>query len=262
MVIDPTAQPGGICFDDHAEALRRVQKQAGLGAMAGGIAHHFNNLLQAINGNIELAFLEFPDIPAGLEHRLRASIAAGDRARQLSMSMLQYCAQRTDARDGSLRAQDLELVLGFLQAAAPSRVEFKSDVSAVRQAARIDVDCLEQVLTNLVINAWEAVEGRRGHIWVVGATAFGEELTGQLPEHTAPGAGSWLHLSVRDDGTGMNEETLTRACDPFFTTKAAGRGLGLPLSLAIVRAAGGSMCLDSAPGSGTTVHVLVPTASR
>lgn len=240
---------------------RRVQeakKRESLGTMAGGIAHHFNNLLFAVLGNLDLSKTE---LPAGFFSRhLEEAEKAAQRASDLSRVMLTYIGQ------GFRRKQRLNLV-GFIQELLPEIREdlpahARLEVDLPEKLPPVDMDPLEvrQVISNLVTNAWEAMENQAGVVRIsVGATDTGGARIGRNYAETSLAAGTWVRFEVTDTGVGMDRETRSRMFDPFFTTKFTGRGLGLPVTVGIVRAYGGAVFVQSRPGRGTTVRVLFPS---
>ncbi|MFP4348388.1 MAG: two-component system sensor histidine kinase NtrB [Thermodesulfobacteriota bacterium] len=242
---------------------RRVQqskKRESLGTMAGGIAHHFNNLLFAVLGNLDLAK---EHLPAGFSsnHLLEAEKAA-QRASDLSRVMLTYIGQ------GFRRKETLDLIR-YVQELLPGIREELPDqarleVDLPKEIPPVNMDPLEvgQVIRHLVTNAWEALENQEGVVRIsVGATDPGDSRSGRNYAETSLAAGTWVRLEVTDTGVGMDRDTRSRIFDPFFTTKFTGRGLGLPVTVGIVRAYGGAVFVQSRPGRGTTVRVLFPSGS-
>ncbi|MFW5854863.1 MAG: sensor histidine kinase, partial [Thermodesulfobacteriota bacterium] len=242
---------------------RRVQqskKRESLGTMAGGIAHHFNNLLFAVLGNLDLAK---EHLPAGFSsnHLLEAEKAA-QRASDLSRVMLTYIGQ------GFRRKETLDLIR-YVQELLPGIREELPDqarleVDLPKEIPPVNMDPLEvgQVIRHLVTNAWEALENQEGVVRIsVGATDPGDSRSGRNYAETSLAAGIWVRLEVTDTGVGMDRDTRSRIFDPFFTTKFTGRGLGLPVTVGIVRAYGGAVFVQSRPGRGTTVRVLFPSGS-
>lgn len=225
----------------HAQLLH-TQRLDAVGQVAGGVAHDFNNMLMVVLGCIDA--LEATGLP---DPTARAAVAeargACDRARQITRQLLIF--SRKDAvQVAPQRVQALlDGILPLMQRLAGSQVAVQVELEG---PAPLGILCdrgqLEQVLVNLVVNARDA--GAR-HVRILGAAA-----------------GAWVRLSLVDDGTGMSAETLRRAVEPFFTTKAAGRGTGLGLSVAhdVVRGLGGAIEIESAEGKGTTVHLLLPSA--
>jgi signal transduction histidine kinase len=214
-----------------------------LGRMASAIAHDFNNVLGAMSMTAELATAEPADLPA-LIARMNQIIATGQR---LSDQLLAFAKERPDGATGScdLRAV-IEGLLPMLRTATGARATLVFEPSAAARVP-IDVSQAEQVLLNLVLNARDAI-AERGTIRIVVRDA--------TPEDEGPPRA--IVLAVIDDGAGMDEATRSRVLEPYFTTKAYGSGLGLSIVFGIVRRAGGSVRVASAPGAGTTVTLVVP----
>jgi two-component system, cell cycle sensor histidine kinase and response regulator CckA len=118
---------------------------------------------------------------------------------------------------------------------------------------------VRQVVMNLVTNAWEAIGNEEGTVGIAVRSVSGPGLfEGFNPTGEMPGQGPWICLEVRDTGSGMDQKTLERLFDPFFSTKFTGRGLGMAVTLGIVEACDGAIFVKSAPERGTTVRVFFP----
>jgi PAS domain S-box-containing protein len=227
------------------QQLREAQKMESIGTLAGGIAHDFNNILAAILGNAALACED-----AGADAAVQSSLAqiqkAGLRARSLVQQILTFSRREP----GALAVQPLrpvvEETLSLLRATLPAAVQLQAVLPAQTVAVRADATQLQQVLMNLVTNAWHALPAAGGRVEI------GFDVVAD---------GHAVHLWVRDNGCGMDEATVARVFDPFFTTKPVGRGTGLGLSVVhgIVRAHHGSIEVTSAPGSGSSFDVYLPT---
>ncbi|GAC1341743.1 MAG: PAS domain S-box protein [Myxococcales bacterium] len=241
------------------ERLQQIQKLESLGVLAGGIAHDFNNLLAGILGNAAAAFAELPE---GSEGRAALSdvIVGARRATDLTRQMLAY-AGRTSSHPQPLDlSEQVRNLLPALQPGARDRLVLR--LEGALPPVKGDPDQLRQVLLALFANAREALGAKGGTIsfstrLVEVGLPGGEDFAGGavLPQ------GWYAQLEISDDGAGMDAPTRARAFDPFFSTKFAGRGLGLAAVLGIVRAHRGAIRVRSAPGAGTTVEVLLPTSS-
>jgi PAS domain S-box-containing protein len=235
------------------------QKLESLGVLAGGIAHDFNNLLTSILGNADLALAEVsPHSPARrfLEDIERASRRAADLCRQ----MLAYSGKgRFVIQPISLN--ELVSEMGQLLSVSTSKKArvtqtFAPDLPSVMA----DATQIRQVVMNLITNASEAIDDREGTITLrTGSLScdrdYFADAIGDRGRHVP---GPYVFLEVSDTGVGMNAETLARIFDPFFSTKFAGRGLGLAAVLGIVRGHKGALKVSSEPGKGTTFRVLLP----
>ncbi|MEO8139840.1 MAG: ATP-binding protein, partial [Gemmatimonadota bacterium] len=242
------------------EQLRQAQKMEAVGKLAGGVAHDFNNLLTAISGYAE-ALTEFLP-PASQAHEDAEEITrAAQRATALTRQLLAYSRQQILAPQVLQLPQVVDHLGGML------RRLISEDVCLVIQHApgecfvRVDRGQIEQVLVNLVVNARDAMP-IGGTLVISTARVNVDETFGGAILGTEPGP--HICLTVEDTGTGMDEVTRRRAFDPFFTTKEPGKGTGLGLSTVegIVRQSGGSVLLESTPGSGTIVRVYLPMVAE
>jgi two-component system, cell cycle sensor histidine kinase and response regulator CckA len=242
------------------QQLRQAQKLEAVGRLAGGIAHDFNNILAAI---ITHAQLLRDGLPAGDERGadLQEIEQTAQRGAALTRRLLSF--SRPEA--GELRTQSLTAVLRgmepMLRRLLVGQVELSLDLGADPLWVRTAEGQVEQILMNLAINARDAMPA--GGVVRVTARAL-TIRPGAGPQPGLPGVlpGRWVELAVRDDGVGMDAETLANLFEPFFTTKPSGLGTGLGLTTVrgIVRALGGHAFAQSTPGAGTTMRVLLPLA--
>ncbi len=238
--------------------LQHAQKLESLGVLAGGIAHDFNNLLVGVLGNVELALLdlsqESPTRP--LLHRIEEAAA---EAARLARQMLDYSGKgRFD-----VALVDLNLIIRECGRLARSMISKKAylrfELANALPAIEADSTQLQQVFLNLLMNASEALGDEAGTI-----TIRTEEMTldHEIPTLVAPdrslAAGDYVCIRITDTGCGMNETTLARIFDPFFSTKFTGRGLGLAAVHGILRGHGGNIRAESEPGKGARFEVLLP----
>ncbi len=241
--------------------MQEAQKHESLGIMAAGIAHHFNNLLTVVLGNLDLSLRALPSA-SEVKEFLKQAEQAAERAADVSRSLLTYLGRGAGEAALVDLARSVQEISPLLKSAAPTGVRLELDLRPGVPSLKIDPGDLRQVVSNLVANAFESMEGRQGTV----------RVTVRPAEETAPperavssgnlsGPGPWACLEVTDTGAGMDSETLSRVFDPFFTTKFTGRGLGLPVTQGIVRSCGGLIFLESEPGKGTRACVIFPAAS-
>lgn len=238
--------------------LLQEQKRDSLGVMAAGIAHKLNNLLGAIQANLELARSE---VSPAVEAMLADAEGAAQQAAALSGGLLTYLGRdRPPRRPGRLE-REVTALLPYLRAALPPGVHLALQLDGGLPVCAVDPAELRVVIINLVTNACEAIAPAGGTVRVAAhrVSAWPAEA-GRAP--AAPGARAWACLEVSDDGPGMDAETRERLFEPFFTTKSTGRGLGLPVAQGIARASGGAIVVESALGRGTTVRVYLPEVRR
>lgn len=262
--------PGGtahgmVClFDDMTdryeaeERARQLQHLEGLATLAGGVAHDFNNVLVGVLGNAELLAETLPpDSPSRQD--VAEIIHAATRAADLADRMLACAGSAPFADDaldvGDLARQSVDLLRPTLPAGVTLRARVNGDLPMAHGEARR----LRRALESLIENAVEARGSRGGRIDVaVDRVDLDDAALAKAIVPAASGPGSYLSISVRDDGLGMEEEVLARAFDPFFSTRFPGRGLGLPTVLGTMRGHGGTVRVSSAPGGGSTFELLLP----
>ncbi len=241
--------------------LLHAQKLESLGLLAGGIAHDFNNLLQAMLGNLDLARLDLPEGAAARAAVEDAALAAS-RARDLTRQLLAYSGRgRFVVRPTDLTALVQENARLF-RSGVPRTCAIELHLADGLPPVEADAGQLQQVVMNLLTNAADAVGGRPGTITVTTALRpDAPDLLAGGRTGAVPPSPAWVVLEVRDTGCGMDQATQDRMFDPFFSTKGHGRGLGMAALLGIVRGHRGTIQVESAPGAGATVRVLLPTAS-
>lgn len=240
------------------QRIMQAQKLESLGVLAGGIAHDFNNLLQAILGHAELAL----DAAAGdttITESLQEIRAAGQRAATISGQMLAYSGRGGLAREIVSVSDVISNMSHMLRLSVSRKTHLHQHLMPDLPPVRVDVSLLRQAVLNLVINASEALEDREGDITVnTGCLQWSrgdlQELVGapELPE------GAYVHVEVKDTGSGMDHAIMEHMFDPFFSTKFPGRGLGLPVVQGFARAHQGGIRVHSRHGEGTTIAVVLP----
>jgi PAS domain S-box-containing protein len=237
------------------EALHQSQKMEAIGQLTGGVAHDFNNLLMAVLGSLELMRKRLPDDPKLLA-LLENAVQGAQRGTVLTKRMLAF-ARRQELKK---EAVDIpELVRGMtdlLQRSLGPSILIETHFPLISKAVVADANQLEMILLNLTVNARDAMpDGGR----VVIATRE-EILRAGAGTRLKPGA--YICLTVSDTGTGMDETTLRRAMEPFFTTKGLGKGTGLGLSMVhgVAEQSGGWFTLRSRQGEGTIAELWLPVA--
>ena len=239
--------------------LLQSQKLEAVGQLAGGVAHDFNNLLTAIRGYVSLLRDHLSGDQAGLDD-LQEIDAAALRAAELTSQLLAFSRrQHVETRLVDVNAAVAEAVK-LLARLMDARVVLETVYESELPAVRIDPGQLHQVLVNLAVNARDAMPDG-GTLTIT--TSRGGRIRSQKGAEDAMIAASGLPpivISVVDTGAGMSAEVRARAFEPFFTTKEKGRGTGLGLATCwgIVADAGGALEIDSAPGEGTVVQVILP----
>lgn len=243
------------------ERMRQGQKLESLGVLAGGIAHDFNNLLVGVLGNAELIRRKLPkDSP--LHENLDEIESAAQRATSLSQKMLAYSGKGRFVTEHLSLSRAVEEMAPLVGGSVPGRLNVRYELAQEMPPIRCDPSQLNQVMVNLVANAAEAIGESSGQIVVrTGTTYCGRsELAATAFFDEDLKVGTYSFLEVEDTGSGMDRETVEKMFDPFFTTRFPGRGLGLPVVLGIVRGHHGAIAVESEPGQGTKVRVLLPVA--
>jgi len=242
--------------------VQQTQKLESLGVLAGGIAHDFNNLLMGILGNADLVLSNLPHGSVERE-RTEGIQTAGKRAADLCNQLLAYSGRGkfvTEALDVSSVVKEIS---HLLQISISKNVTLKYDLPMQLPLIEGDATQIRQIVMNLITNASDAFQDKSGLISVMtGAMEcdrtclIGTQLGARLPE------GSYVYVEVTDGGCGMDDDTKSRMFDPLFSTKFAGRGLGLAAVLGIVRSHRGAISVHSQPGRGTRFRVLLPVSRK
>lgn len=249
-------QQAALALEKAREVLFQSQKMEAIGKLTGGVAHDFNNLLSVITNGLDLLRPIVKDVEGVA---LIASMEkAAMRGASLTNQLLTFARQQPvtpEPRDLSRAISGFEAVL---RRATRSSVRFDIDVAPQLPAVMIDIALFETALLNLVVNANDAtLDG--GSITVRTELAeLAEGDIGRLP------AGRYVVVAVQDTGSGMSEEVMSRAIEPFFTTKPSGKGTGLGLSqvYGTVQQFGGELKINSQPAQGTTISLYFPASDE
>lgn len=238
------------------EKYQHSQKIEAIGQLAGGVAHDFNNMLAIILGQVEIALMKIPaDDP--LEKRLQEIKAAANRSSNMTQQLLGF------ARKQSRQSQILNLsdtvanMLIMLKRLIGENLELRWTAEAELPLVDIDPGHFDQILTNLIINARDAIDST-GFISVKTKQIFLDEIFCQ--NHPGSHPGEYVLLEVSDTGCGMDQDTLDKIFNPFFTTKSIGKGTGLGLSMVfgLIKQNNGYIEVNSTPGEGTTFSLYFP----
>jgi PAS domain S-box-containing protein len=239
-------------LEEAREALLQSQKMEAIGHLTGGIAHDFNNLLMAIQGSLELLRRRLPSDDPRVTQLIDNAFQGAQRGAALTQRMLAF-ARRQELKLVPLDVQDVvQRMANLLQSSLGPSVRVETHFPLELPRINADANQLELALLNLAINGRDAMP--KGGTVTISATKRTD----------VPGlkAGDYLCVSVTDTGTGMDEETLKRAMEPFFTTKGVGKGtgLGLPMVHGMAEQSGGTLLLKSRPGRGTSAELCLPVA--
>jgi PAS domain S-box-containing protein len=235
--------------------LLQSQKMESVGQLTGGIAHDFNNLLMAVMGSLEILRKRMPN-DAGIRRLIDGAMQGATRGASLTQRMLAFARQQ-ELRTAS--ADMRELILGMqelLQRSIGPRIALRIEAAEDLPPAEVDAHQVELAVLNLAINARDAMPDGGS----IDIRLDSDETTALNPMELKPG--KYLRLQIIDSGVGMDAETLSKAIEPFFSTKAAGKGTGLGLSMThgLTRQLGGALSLASEVGKGTTATLWLPAA--
>jgi PAS domain S-box-containing protein len=236
------------------ESLFQSQKLDAIGQVTGGVAHDFNNLLMVVLSSLELLRRRLGD-DARAATLIDNAMRAAQRGASLTQRMLAF-ARRQDLNPEPVDiAETVRGLSDLLQRSVGPTVTIETRFPEALKPVRVDQNQFELVLLNLTVNARDAMP--HGGEIVISAS---EENLDQPTQKLAPGA--YVCTRVSDNGEGMDEETLHRATEPFFTTKGVGKGTGLGLSMVegLASQSGGRFVLRSRPGEGTTAELWLPVA--
>ena len=238
------------------EALRQSQKMEAMGQLTGGVAHDFNNLLTPIVGSLDM--LQRRQLGGEREQRLIAgAMQSAERAKTLVQRLLAF-ARRQPLQPVPVNIAKLVTGMGELVASTTGpQIKVLVDAPDGLPLAKADPNQLEMALLNLAVNARDAMEDG-GTLRI--STSVEDVRAGH---RTKLRPGTYLCLSVADTGSGMDEATITRAVEPFFSTKGVGKGTGLGLSMVhgLASQLGGALAIQSRPGLGTNVELWLPRST-
>jgi PAS domain S-box-containing protein len=241
-----------------AEAkLRQAQKMEAVGQFTGGAAHDFNNLLMAIMGSLEILRKRLPNDPRLLA-LLDNAMQGAKRGSSLTQRMLAFARRQELKHEAVDLAGLVNNMMELLERSLGPTINIETQFPRETVRVRTDANQLETALLNLAINARDAMAAGGNVTISVHAHTIGAAHPTNLP------AGPYACLSVTDTGHGMDEATLARATEPFFTTKGIGKGTGLGLSMVdgLTGQSGGKVMVQSQTGRGTTVDLWLPIAAE
>src|ERR1700726_2896195 len=236
--------------------LFEAQKMDTIGRLTGGVAHDFNNLLMAVLGSLSLLEKRLPEEPRS--HRLLQNAVQGaQRGAALTQRLLAF-SRRQELKPEAVDVQ--QLVSGMkelLERALGHGVELRTQFESTLPPALVDANQMELALLNVELNARDAMPN--GGTLTISAAQHTQTVDG--PDASLQ-PGEYLHVRITDTGIGMDEMTLAKATEPFFTTKGPGKGTGLGLSMVhgLAAQSGGLLRIDSAPHVGRTVHFWLARA--
>ncbi|MCF7801617.1 MAG: PAS domain S-box protein [Candidatus Marinimicrobia bacterium] len=236
--------------------LRQSQKMESIGRLAGGVAHDFNNMLSVILAHTEIVLNELdPDHPIG--NSIREIQKAGNRSAEITRQLLGFARKQVIQPEVLNLDKTVTGMLNMLRRLIGEEIELQWHPGSARRCVKMDASQADQILTNLCINARDAIDGV-GKITI--ETSLVSLDDAYCADHEGFRPGEYVLLSVSDDGKGMDAVTLEKIFEPFYTTKEVGQGTGLGLAMifGIVKQNNGFINVYSEPGQGTTFKLYLP----
>ena len=240
----------------------KLQKAESLGLMAASIAHHFNNKLQAVMASLDM----LSALPKGGDptHYLAMARLSSEKAAAVSRQMLVYLGNSPGVREPLFLGELCAAILPYLQQGLPGGITLTSACPVPGPVIKANAEQLQEILTNLVTNAWEAMGATGGCVRL----NLGTFPVPVLPtEHRFPVGwqaqeSEYACLEIADTGAGIASPDIEKLFDPFYSTKFTGRGLGLSVVLGLVQAHGGALTVASQLGQGSVFRVFLPLSAE
>jgi CheY-like chemotaxis protein len=231
-----------------------------IGRLAGGIAHDMNNVLGTVMGAISLLKDEIDRDHLLWSHIEKIDLAC-QRGRDVTRNFLGYARKATFVRDKFRPNEVIEETVKLLEVTVPKKITIDCRLDSGLWTMNGDRNLIAQALMNICINAVDAMQGA-GTLRINSENTVVNGNHPPIPRHLDPGP--YILITVRDSGAGMDEETLSKVFEPFFTTKPKDKGTGLGLSMVYgtVLSHGGAVTVESAPGDGTAVRILLPATTE
>ncbi len=243
------------------EELFQIRKMKAVGTLAGGIAHHFNNILAIILGYADLIKSEIPaSNPAQM--KIDHIIKAGTRATELVSQILSYSRQGEEVEQAFQPAAIIKEALNFIRGTLPATIDIQAEIDPDCGGIRVNPNNFHQLIVDLCTNAFHAMGEGKGVLTVKLSRL---ELTAKdLIREKGISAGPFVMLQVGDTGHGMDQATAARIFEPYFTTKDVGKGTGMGLSLVhgIAKGCGGFIQVESEPGQGSVFRLYFPVVKE
>lgn len=251
------AKESARVIEERDEQLVRAQRLESIGRLTGGVAHDFNNLLTVINGHAETAIEDVPD-GSEVQESLSEVLKAGGRAALLIRQLLAFSRRQTLEPENVCLNHVVDEFLKMVRRMMPENVAMEARLAVDLWTVFVDPNSIEQVLMNMAVNARDAMpEGGTLCIETANRVLREGDVSGLSP-------GEYIRVAVCDTGIGMDEKTREQVFEPYFTTKEMGRGTGLGLAMAYgtVTQSGGGITIDSRPGEGCEIAMLLPRSPQ
>ncbi len=243
--------------------IRHLQKSESLGRMAGAMAHHYNNLLTSVMGNLEIAMEKLPK-DSGITSNLKMAMQAAERISKLGTTMLAYLGQTHPSQKRLNLSETCRNAVSRQLPDFPSWISLETNFPEPGPMIRANSDEIRQVLKILLNNAREAIGEQPGTVYV----SIGEVPAGEIPETSRhpvdfQSEGSdFACIRIQNTGPGISEKNLEKIFDPFYSTKFVGRGLGLSIALGTIKSLGGCITVTSNAGSGPVFQIFLPISDN
>ncbi|MDG5816191.1 PAS domain-containing protein [Chitinispirillales bacterium ANBcel5] len=240
-----------------SERLRQAEKMEAIGTLAGGIAHDFNNILGGIIGYADLS-LDDVEPQSRLAKNIHCILKGGERAKNLVNQILNFSRRGNDEKTPQYLSPLIKEVIELLRASLPSSIIIESNIKKDTCPIWANPTQIHEIVMNLCANAAYAMQNEKGLLEVIHEEkSFTEKITGRAG--TVP-PGVYSVITIRDNGCGMDTDTLKRVFDPFFTTKTQGEGTGMGMAVlfGIIQSHRGTVRVESTLGKGTTFRVYLP----
>lgn len=255
-----------FAFEDSSRELMlenrllQAQKLETIGALAGGLAHDFNNILTTISGYSEMLLDELPKLGPTAEKvtRIQSAIA---RARSLTDQILTFSRQVDQEKIPVSVAEVLRETLGFVRSAKPDNIDIREEISDAKVHIHADPTQLFRVFLNLITNAFQAMEANGGSVFVKLIVVDGSLVRNDLNKSIV--ADEYALVTIEDTGEGMDQSVMERIFEPYFTTREIGKGTGLGLSVVhgIISELEGEILISSKKNTGSVFSVYLPVYS-
>ncbi len=238
------------------EQFRQTQKMEAVGQLAGGVAHDFNNMLSVIVGHAEMV-MENPELPVSLQKDIKGILAASHRSTDITRQLLAFARKQTILPKVLDLNRSVEVTLKLIRRLIGEDIDLLWQPGSNLQPIKMDPSQVDQILVNLCVNAKDAINGM-GKITIETKNADLDHT--YCGEHEGFCPGRYVMLAISDNGAGMDEQTMEKIFEPFYTTKETGKGTGLGLATiyGIVRQNNGFVNAYSEVGYGSTFKIYLP----
>lgn len=238
---------------------QQLQKTESLGRMAGAIAHHFNNKLNVVTGYLEYTIASLPHGDTARDN-LAIALEEAEKAVEISKMMHTYLGQVVAKMEPLDISEICQKFMPLIEATMPKNTHLKVNVQSPGPVVVVNAVQIQQVLTNMLTNAWEAMEDGQGTIHLTVETVCSTDIPslGRYPLDWLPSERSYVCLEIKDNGCGIAEKDIKELFSPFFSRKFTGRGLGLPVALGLIKAHDGAITVESSATMGSVFRIFLP----